>query len=51
MVIVFIIVFFRDSVIESTTLPISLILEQYQLPIVIGNVQCRQNSPFLSNIT
>ncbi len=30
--------FFRGSVIKSTTLPITLILEQCQLPIVIGNV-------------
>ena len=30
--------FFRGSVIESTTLPITLILEFCQLPIVIGNV-------------
>jgi hypothetical protein len=32
------IVFSVCSVVESTTLPITLILEKFQLPIVIGNV-------------
>jgi len=41
--------FFRGSVIESTTLPIPLILKQCQLPIVIANVIASISFIWLNN--